>query len=227
MGLYQDITSAIQEVNQRAGDVRVAILTGAGRCFCAGRDLKDADTDPPEERAKIVQAHFATLYHCEVPVIGAINGPAMGAGFATVLSCDIIIASENATFAKPEIDAGVNPGVALLRRGLNQFQARKLCLTGARITAQELYRLGVLDSVVAPDQLMPEAMKLARVLADKSPLLMRQAKWAANEVEKMMDFEQAYRAIESKMNVALFQTKDSHEAGRSIIEKRRPEFTGK
>ncbi len=74
---------------------------------------------------------------------------------------------------------------------------------------------------------MPAAMKLARVLAAKSPLILRGAKWSANEVEKMLDFEQAYRAIESRLTVGWFQSEDQHEAGRSVIQKRPPKFVGK
>ena len=225
MDLYRDIASVFTDVNHMS-DVRVAIVTGAGRCFCGGRDIKQADTDPPEERSNCVKAAFGAVYHCEVPVIAAVNGPAMGAGFAIIALSDIIVASEKAIFGLPEIDAGANPGVAAFRRGLNEHQARKLAFTGERISAQELYRLGMADSVVPPAELMPAALKLAAVMAAKSPLLLRKAKWSANETEKMIDFEQAYRAVESRVTVSLFNTQDSHEAGRAVIEKRPAKFTG-
>ncbi len=226
MDLYRAIANAFRELDRRGTDVRVAILTGASKCFCGGRDIKQADTDPPEERSATVKDCFGALYHCEVPVIAAVNGPAMGAGFALAALCDVIIASEKAVFAIPEIDAGVNPGVAAFRRGFTEYQARKLAFTGERISPQELYRLGVADQVVAPDDLLPSARKLAAVMAAKSPLIMRKAKWSANETEKMVDFEQAYRAIESRVTVSLFNTQDSHEAGRSVIQKRAPKFKG-
>ncbi|MBI4296396.1 MAG: enoyl-CoA hydratase/isomerase family protein [Chloroflexi bacterium] len=226
MGLYRDIASAFNEVSKR-DDVRVAIVTGAGRCFCGGRDLKLADTDPPEERSTVVKAAFYAVYHCEVPVIAAVNGPALGAGFAIVTLCDIILASEKAIFGKPEIDAGVNPSIKHLSRGLNQYQARKLGFLGARIPAQELYRLGMVEQVLSPDELLPAARKMASVIAAKSPLIMRLAKKSANQVEPMPDFEEAYNSYESRVTVGLFQTEDSHEAGRSVIEKRPPKFRGR
>lgn len=227
IGLYTEIAAVFQEVSDRMTDVRVAVLTGTGRYFCAGRDLKIADNDPREKRSAAVRQALGALYHCAVPVIAAVNGPARGAGLALVLNCDIIIASELATFGLPEINAGLCGGMALTRRGFNQFQGRKLYFTGEPISAQELYRLGVADSVVADDQLMPEALKLARNLAAKSPLALRAAKWSANEVEKILDFEQAYKAVESRTSLTLVDTEDHKEAVRAFAEKRAPVFVGR
>lgn len=226
MDLYRDIGGAFEEVSER-DDVRVAILTGAGRCFCAGRDLKLAETDPWEKRSALTRRAFGNLYHCAVPVIAAVNGPAMGAGFIQTSFCDVIIASEQAIFALPEIDAGLNMSVKAMTRWVNTGYARKLAFTGERVPAQELYRIGMIQAVVPHDQLMPEAMKLAKVLAAKSPLALRAAKWSANEVEKLTDVEQAYRAIESRVSMGLFTTADRKEAGRAFVEKRAPKFTGK
>lgn len=225
MGLYADIASAFTNINSMK-DVNVVILTGGGKHFCAGRDLKAADTDEPEERSARVKAAFEALYHCAVPVIAAVNGTAVGAGFALVTNCDFIIASEAAVFGMPEIDAGVNPSIATARRALNEFQARRLGFTGERISPQELYRLGAAYKVVPPDQLMPEAMKLAKVLAAKSPLIMRGTKWSANATEVLTDAGYAYRNIESRLTVNWFVSKDQHEGGKSIIEKRAPKFAG-
>ena len=227
MDLYRDIGGVFQEITDRTDDVRVAILTGAGRCFCAGRDLKLAETDPWEKRAALTRAAFGALYHCAVPVIAAVNGPAMGAGFVSTSFCDIIIASEKAIFSLPEIDAGLNMSVAAMTRWLNTGQARRLAFTGERVSGQELYRMGMVDSVVPHDELMPAALKLAHVLASKSAIAMRAAKWSANEVEKLTDHEQAYRAIESRVSMALFDTEDRREAGRAFIEKRPPAFKGR
>jgi enoyl-CoA hydratase len=85
----------------------------------------------------------------------------------------------------------------------------------------------MVDKVVSPEELMPKAMELARTIAAKSPLLMRLAKKSANEVEPMPDFEKAYSDYESRVTVGLFDTEDSHEAGRSVLEKRPPQFKGK
>jgi enoyl-CoA hydratase/carnithine racemase len=90
-----------------------------------------------------------------------------------------------------------------------------------------MYRMGVADSVVEPDRLMAEALELAGVLASKSPLALRAAKWSANEVEKILDFEQAYRAIESRVSLGLAKSDDHREAVRAFVEKRAPVFQGR
>ena len=81
MGLYRDIASVFGEIAGRTDEIRVAILTGTGRCFCAGRDLKVAEVEPPETRLAAAKASYSAIFHSVVPVIAAINGPAMGAGF--------------------------------------------------------------------------------------------------------------------------------------------------
>jgi enoyl-CoA hydratase len=224
---YREIERVFVEISDRIDDVRVAVLTGTGKYFCAGRDLKVADSEPQEKRNAAVRAAFGALYHCGVPVIAAVNGPALGAGLTAVMDCDIILASDNATFGLPEINAGLAGGMAATRRGFNQYQGRKLYFTGDQVSAQELYRIGVVDSVHSSDQLLPEAMKLATKLAAKSPLALRAAKWNANEVEKILDFEQAYRAIESRVTLGLAQTEDHKEAVRAFVEKRAPVFKGR
>lgn len=227
MALYQEIRAVFDEISERAEDVRVAVLTAAGKYFCVGRDLKSADNDPQEKRNAAVRAAFFALYHCAVPVIAAVNGPALGGGLTLVLDCDIIIASDLATFGLPEINAGLCGGMALNRRGFNQYAGRKLYFTGDAISGAEMYRLGVADQVVSPEELMPAAMKLAGNLAAKSPVALRAAKWSANEVEKILDFEQAYRAVESRVTLGLAQTEDHKEAVRAFVEKRPPVFKGR
>jgi enoyl-CoA hydratase len=227
MAFYREIERAFTEVSDRMEDVRVAVLTGTGRYFCAGRDMKIADSEPQEKRNAAVRAAFGALYHCAVPVIAAVNGPALGAGLTLVMDCDIILTAENATFGLPEINAGLCGGMAGTKRGFNQYQGRKLYFTGDPISAQELYRIGVADSVHSTDQVLPEAMKLASKLAGKSPLALRAAKWSANEVEKILDFEQAYRAVESRATLGLAQTEDHKEAVRAFVEKRAPVFKGR
>lgn len=226
MALYKDVRAVFDEISSRPDDIRVAVLTAEGKYFCAGRDLKIADNDPQEVRNAAVRAAFGSLYHCAVPVIAAVNGAALGGGLTLVLDCDIIIASENATFGLPEINAGLCGGMALNRRGFNQYQGRKLYFTGEAISAAEMYRLGVIDTMTTPEGLMPAAMELAKKLAAKSPVALRAAKWSANEVEKILDFEQAYRAVESRVTLGLAQTDDHKEAVKAFIEKRPPVFVG-
>jgi enoyl-CoA hydratase len=226
IGLYRDIEHVFDDVNGMAG-VNVAILTGAGRCFCAGRDLKAAETEDARERARHVKAGLSAVYHCEVPVIAAVNGPAMGAGFCIAALCDIVLSSDNAVFGMPEIDAGVNPSVATILRGFNQFQARAMAFTGERYTPEDMYRLGMVRKVVPAGELLAEATALAAILAAKSPLALRSAKWSANEAELLMaNFEQVYRSVESRVSDANLNSHDRREAARAFAEHRAPVFTG-
>lgn len=228
MELYRDIASVFGEINGRTDEIRVVILTGAGRCFCAGRDLKQAETSDWDTRSNLAKASYSALFHCSVPVIAAVNGPAMGAGFVTSVLCDMVIASEDAVFCMPEIDAGLNMSVATILRAFTQHQAREIAFTGEKLSPHDLYRMGMVKSVVPQEELMSEATKLASLLASKSPLALREAKWSANEVEIMFsNFELAYRAIESRSSKALFNTEDRIEAGRAFREKRPPVFKGR
>ncbi|HWB37915.1 MAG TPA: enoyl-CoA hydratase-related protein [Rugosimonospora sp.] len=202
--LYRDITGVFEEVNQRVDEIDAAILTGAGRCFCAGRDLKLAETDSQEVRAAASRAGLSAVYHCAVPLISAVNGPAMGAGFAFALLSDFIVCAPTAVFAFPEIDANVNPSVAILLRAFNQFQARALAFTGQRVGPEELQRLGVVRAVVPAERLLVEAGDLAALLSTKRAAALRAAKWSANEVELLLgDFEAAHRSIESPVSNAI------------------------
>jgi enoyl-CoA hydratase len=226
-GLYLDIAAVFGELAERTDDVRAAILTGAGRCFCAGRDLSNAEAEqiPWETRAKAARAAYQAIYHSVVPVIAAVNGPAIGAGFVISILCDFILASEKADFCMREIDVGLNMSVAALLRIFSQHQARRLAFTGEHVSPAEMHRLGAVSAVLAADDLMPEANRVAAVLAAKSPMALRAAKWSANEVELLVnDFEFAYRAIESRASLALFRTEDAKEAGRAFKEKRAPVF---
>jgi enoyl-CoA hydratase len=200
MRLCLDIAAAFTDVGRRLDDARVIILTGQGTCFCAGKDVKVADDEPPRERAQALAAAMAAVYHAEVPVIAAVNGPAVGAGFRLVLQSDIVLASSNASFAMPEIDHGLNPSVATMLRAFNQYQAREIAFTGQRYSAADMVGMGLLRDVEQPEDLLGAARAIADTLAAKSPLALRAAKWSANEVELMFrDFEAAYRAIESRV----------------------------
>jgi enoyl-CoA hydratase len=140
-------------------------------------------------------------------------------------ACDIMIASETATFGMPEIDVGLAGGTAMLARLVPKSRGRMIVFTGQRYPASELYRLGVLEACVPPEQLMPTAMKIARTIAEKSPLAIRLAKQAYNVCEQMPQRE-GYR-FEQNITVQLSKTEDAQEAQRAFAEKRKPVFKGR
>jgi enoyl-CoA hydratase len=159
---------------------------------------------------------------CAVPVIAAVNGPALGAGLAFAACCDMIVAAEGATFGTTEINVGLLGASAHLSLLVGRYKARELFFTGETITAEELHRLGAVRSVVPRAQLLDEAGALARTLAAKSPIALRMAKESMNRVE-FLPFKDAYRT-EQDYTRRLMSFDDSKEARRAFLEKRDPEW---
>ncbi len=215
------------EINDR-DDVRVAVLTAAGKVFSAGADLKDRP-DPTKPGAfwqhnRITRETGNCIRECSKPVIAAVNGTALGAGFGLMAACDIMFAAKGAMFAMPEIDVGLAGGVAMVTALLGKSRTRRLIMTGMRISAEELYRLGVIEAALPPDQLLPEVMKVAAEIASKAPLGIRYAKNSCNMAELMPERD-TYR-FEQNFTYELAKTEDSKEARRAFAEKRKPVFKG-
>jgi enoyl-CoA hydratase/carnithine racemase len=211
-------------------DVRVAILTGAGNMFSAGADLKervDLVHEPGDyvRHNRLVREFFYAVTDCSKPVIAAVNGPAIGAGFVLMLACDIMIASDNAYFSMPEINVGLAGGARFLMEHVARSTVRSIYFTGRRVPAAELYRLGVIEACPPRDQLMETALDLAREIAGKSPLAIRHIKRALNTIEEL-PVRDAYR-FEQSVTVELSHTEDAREAQRAFVEKRKPEFKGR
>lgn len=216
------------EVSERS-DVRVAILTGTGKFFCSGADLKDR---PNADKAGDFLDHNRwtretgnAIRECAKPVIAAVNGPALGAGFGLMAACDIFLASEDATFAMPEINVGLAGGVSMLRTMVGRSFTRRMFFTGMKVPAGELYRRGVIDEVVPTEQLMPLAMEIAQEIASKAPLAIAYAKQAANMMD-LMPQRDGYR-FEQNFTMALARTEDAQEARTAFLEKRKPVYKGR
>jgi enoyl-CoA hydratase len=211
-------------------DVRVAILTGAGNTFSAGADLKervDLVHEPGDylRHNRLVREFFYAVTDCAKPVIAAVNGPAIGAGFVLMLACDIMLASDNAYVAMPEIDVGLAGGARFLMEHVGRSRARLMYLTGRRVSAAELYRLGVIEACPPRAALMDAARDIAREIASKSPLAVRHIKRALNTIEEL-PVRDAYR-FEQSVTVELSRTEDAREAQRAFVEKRKPVFKGR
>jgi len=211
-------------------DVRVAVLTGAGRHFCAGADIKSragSERQPGDgwQHSRRAREAFHAIVECKVPVIGAINGSALGAGLAIAASCDILIAAENCSLGLPEINVGLLGGGRHAMRLFGHSKARRMMFTGQRLDGRELYRLGVVEACVPANHLMETAMALAVEIAAKSPIAMQLAKHAMNAIE-LMSLRDGYR-FEQSMTAELSKYEDSKEAMRAFVEKREPVFKGK
>jgi enoyl-CoA hydratase len=224
-----EITRAFDAISDR-DDVRVAIFTGAGNVFCAGADIKERVglvQEPGDylRHNRQTRETFLSIMDCAKPVIAAVNGPAIGAGAALMLACDIMLASDNAYFSMPEIDVGLSGGQRLLTEHFSRSRARRIFLTAQKVPAAELYRLGVIEACVPRDKLLDEAMQIAREIAAKSPLAVKWAKKAFNMVQHL-PYRIAY-PYEQSITADLANAEDTREAQRAFLEKRKPKFKGR
>ncbi len=211
-------------------DVRVVILTGEGRAFCAGVDIKarvGKAWEPGARRhnQRSARESYHSVRECTKPVIGAINGAALGAGLAIVASCDILIASEAAVLGLPEVTVGLMGGCRHAMQLFGRSNVRRMMLTGDRVDGKELYRLGIVETCVPPDELLPTARAMAIRIAGHSPLAAQLAKQSLNNIEQL-SLRDGYR-YEQEMTIQLGKTEDAKEAMRAFSEKRPPVFVGR
>ena len=148
-------------------DARAVILTGAGKVFCAGADIKNRSGRAPAhgdhwQSSRAAREAYHSVRECQKPVIGALNGPALGGGLAFAASCDILLAAETACLGLPEINVGLLGGGRHAQRLFSHSRLRRMMLTGYRVFGPELYRLGIVEACVAADELMDTALELAR-----------------------------------------------------------------
>lgn len=225
----EELIAAVDRLND-LDDVRVAVITGAGKCFSAGADIKGRLSMKEEPGSYWAHARRARemswcMIECKKPLIAAINGPALGAGLGIAVSCDILMAAETARVGLPEVDVGLMGGGRHTMRVFGHSLTRRMMLTGYRVPGAELYRLGIVECCVPPEQLMDEAMKMAATIAAKSPLATAMAKNAAQTIE-FMTLRDGYR-YEQNLTRQLSQSEDAREAMTAFVEKRAPSFKGR
>jgi len=223
-----EIIEVFDAISQ-SDDIRAAVLTGAGKTFCAGADLKDRpDPEKPGdflEHNRITRETGNAIRECSKPVIAAVNGAALGAGLGLMSACDIYYAAEEAVFGMPEINVGLAGGASMLHSLFGRSTTRRMFFTGVRLTAAELKDRSIIEEVTSAADLVPTAMAVAQDIASKAPLAMVYAKQAANMVENMPQRD-AYR-LEQNYTMALSKTEDAQEARRAFLEKRQPVFKGR
>lgn len=213
-------------------DVRAVVLAGAGeRAFCGGIDLKDLDSgvsggDSLKSKTNPGWHWRHTQHvirHCAVPVIAAVEKPAIGAGFGLVGVSDVIVASTGASFGLTEINVGLLGGASKAIRMVGPYKARMMMLTGRMQSAAEFHRLGVVEQLVEPGEALAAASEIAHEIARKSPLAIRLAKESIVRIETDT-VEDQYR-IEWDYTNRLRGFNDSAEALQAFIEKREPTWT--
>jgi enoyl-CoA hydratase len=232
------ISSAVLgQLDRRLGEaegdpgVRALVLTGAGeRAFVAGADITEYAAGDHQAFVRY-QAEsrrlFSWLDGYEKPVIGAVNGYALGGGFELALCCDLLVASERASFGLPEGLLGLSPGgggTQRLTRAAGPFVAADVLVAGRRLTAEEALRLGLVAEVVAPERLLAAALAKAEQVAGVAPLA---ARAMLTLVATAMDtpLEEGLGREQDAL-AALHQTADAAEGIRAFLEKRAPRFTG-
>jgi enoyl-CoA hydratase len=214
----------------RDGRTRVAIITGAGdRAFAAGADIVElADQTPERLRA---EGHFGAwdrLGAIGIPLIAAVRGFALGGGCELAMTCDVIIAGEDAQFGQPEIRIGVMPGAGgtqRLTRAVGMARAMELVLTGRMIGADEARGAGLVTTVVPSTHVLDEALRLADTIASMPPLAVRAAKRSVLAAAEL-PMAAGLRA-EREAFFDLFATEDQREGMRAFQEKRPPTWTGR
>jgi len=215
-------------------DTRVVVLTGAGKAFCAGGDMKrmqeGTGLEPSDQRDEIRQNHriVKKIHEMEKPVIASVNGVAVGAGCDLVLACDLRIASEKARFGEVFANVGLVPdagGTYFLPRLIGPAKACELIFTGRIIDAREAERIGLVNRVVPHEDLEKETDALAGQLADGPPLAIGMAKtgiWRGLQMDLSSELE--YEAYAQSI---LMKTQDYEEGVRAFSEKRKPCFQGR
>jgi enoyl-CoA hydratase/carnithine racemase len=216
---------------QADGGVRLVVVTGAGRAFCAGADIKEwtEPTSIVEDRQERLRLNFwDAMSHCEQPIIAAINGYALGGGCELAMCCDIRIASDRAQLGLTEVTLGIIPGgggTQRLPRTIGRGKALELILTGKRIDAHEALRLGLVEQVVPHDQLMETVEELAHTITSRAPLAVKYAKEAIVR-GLALPLEEGLK-VEAELSILLRATEDRMEGARAFKEKRPPQFKGR
>src|SRR5690242_21648114 len=226
--LVRELTTALAELDADVS-VLAVVLTGGARVFAAGADIGDmADRGAVDQLQRDQTGRWAPLAGFSKPLLAAVNGYALGGGCEVALMCDLIIAGETARFGQPEINLGIIPGAGGTQRWprtAGKHVAMEVVLTGAPVTAQRAFELGIVNKVVPAEATIMVATRLAREIAAKPPLAVRMAKEAVLKAFEAPLSEGL--ASERKSFYFLFATEDQKEGMRAFLEKRKGVFKGR
>lgn len=224
-----DLGAAFDEL-QKDEEIRVTIITGAGRAFVAGADIAEmAGLGLIEGRAfgKVGQELYRRIEKSEKPTIAAVNGFALGGGLELAMACDIRIASEKAVFGQPEVGLGITPGFSGTQRLgaiVGKSAAAEMILTAQNIDAAKALSLGLISRVTSPEELMPQAEALAEKIASNAPIAVR---WANSAIKRGREVDiDSGIAIESDLFGMCFATADQKEGMAAFLERRKADFKG-
>lgn len=222
--------SAIAQI-QKKTEVKVFMLTGAGRAFVAGADIQVLQGLDPLGARRFAQAGQWALFALEamdIPVIACVNGFALGGGCEIAMACDFVCASEDAKLGQPEINLGIIPGFGgtqRLSRLVGKGRAKELCMTGRIIAAQEAFAMGLVARIFPAETLMEETLKIAKTIAEKGRVALRAVK---HVIDNGFDVDlKTACALEADAFSICFASPDQREGITAFLEKRPPKFSGK
>lgn len=223
----------VQVIEQVEGDdeVRVLIITGAGRAFVAGADIAHMSGFSPQqakEWSELGQRTLGTIEDMKKPVIAAVNGYALGGGTELALACDIRVASDRAVFGQPEVKLGMIAGFGgtqRLPRLVGPGRAKEMLFTGDHYDAGSAFRMGLVNAVVPADELLDYCLDMAKRIAARGPQAVRLSKEAVDR-GRDMDLEEALR-LESSLYGVVFSTDEPREGCGAFLDKREPKWTSR
>lgn len=223
--MYRELERVFGNIGELAQNARCIVLTADGPQFCAGNDLDDFETLTPDNsplRMFHARNAFWAIRECAIPVIAAVHGVALGTGMAIASSCDFVIASDDARIGAPEIRVGVMGGGKHLSRLMPPGVVRRMFFTGEAMLASEFLRFGGAVEVVEREQLLMRAQQIAAEIAGHSPVALRAAKHALNEIE-YLPLKQAYE-LEQGLTTELSSHPHAKEALHAFREHREPVY---
>jgi cyclohexa-1,5-dienecarbonyl-CoA hydratase len=223
----REINAALETL-QGDEETKALVFAARGKAFCAGVDVKDHTADKVEEMVEVFHRIFRQMWSLEMPTIAAVNGAALGGGCELVTFCDMIIASEKATFGQPEIQVGVYPPVAVVTfpRLMPHTKALELLLTGSVIDAREAERLGLVNKVVPVEGFEEAVSRFVDKLTALSAVVLRLTKRATLQ-GLTLGFEEALALSEELYLERLMKTEDAAEGLQAFMDKRKPVWRGK
>lgn len=219
--IYENLDHA-----EKDGEVRVVIITGAGRAFCAGDDIKEVASLESSGEVKAFFLQFATptitkIVQSPKPIIAAVNGPAYGGGCEIAMLCDLVVASEKATFAVPEALIGAIPPVAAAIGAdlVGKLNISMMMLTGEPLTAREAKTIGLVNKVVPTEELRQAAENLAKTMMQAAPSSVKAIKKLLYQRFKREELEKSVEEL-----IKIVQSAEGKEGHRAFVEKRQPEW---
>lgn len=228
--LTLDLTELVGQL-ETDDDIRVIIVTGEGRAFCAGADIKERAENPQDfsiqRTSRLISPTFRRLERLPQVTIAAINGAAAGGGLELAMACDLRIASTSARMGLPEITLGILPGAGgtqRLPRLVGPARAKEMMLFGMLVDATKAHEWGIVNDLAEPEDLMLKTREWANILLERPPISLSNIKWAVNvamdsDVDTGINFEQ-------RASTVVAMTDDRIEGYNAFVEKRKPKFIG-